>query len=201
MNKRSISVGQLIKKYAIYGGLALALSTGITSCDGKVEVNKYDNVKTTLVETKPNKFEIESEVVTTDTISTVLVKKLDGSTQEMDYEEVAKLYTDKDPMEGYKQEGNNDTYYNSHTGDMWFILWWSNYGYGLGRGYNTPIYRGYYRSPAAYNSAKTTSKKVVSSRTTTRVSRTSSKAPVGARKGYGGSSSRGYSGGSRSHGG
>lgn len=196
MKKKEITIGQLLRRYALYGSLALALSTGMTSCDdGMVEVNKYDNVKTTLVETSPNKFEIESEETTTDSISTVVVKKLDGTTQEMPYEAVAKLYKDKDPMEGYTEGGNNDSYYRSHTGDMMFILWWSNYGYHLGRPYGMPIYQGYYNSPTAYRNASTTSRRVVSSRTTTRVSRTSSKAPVSSRSGYGrSSSSRSYGG-------
>jgi len=195
MKRNEITVGKYLRRFALYGALAAILTLGVTSCDdGKVEANKYDHVTTTLIETGVNKYEIESEKPNKKSESLVVIKKMDGSLDTMKYEEVKHLFANKDPMAGYEGEATPQTYYHSHAGDMWFILFWSNYGYHLGRPYDTPIYRGYYHTPTAYRTAQYTQNSVVNSRTTTRVSRTSTKAPISSTRGYGGGSFRSYGG-------
>lgn len=191
------------KKFAMYAMVAGALTIGTQSCsDGKVEADKYDNVTTTLVEYEKGKFKIDDEVVTKDTVSRTIIRYMDGTEKELGQGEVKALFANNDPLEGYEGANTQPAYYNNHAGDIWFLLYWSNMGYHLGRPHTMPIYRGYY-SPTAYTRATATQTRVVKSRTTTRVSATSSKAPVKSSSSYGRSSSRGYSssGGGRSFGG
>jgi|TARA_B110000114_G_C14854362_1_gene302064 hypothetical protein len=184
------------KKFAMYAVVAAALTVGTQSCsDGKVEADKYDNVTTTLVEYEKGQFRIEDETVTKDSVSRTIIQYMDGTEKELGQGEVKALFADNDPLEGYAGAETQPAYYNNHSGDIWFLLYWSNMGYHLGRPHTMGIHRGFY-SPTAYTRATATQTSVVKSRTTTRVAATSSKAPVKSSSSYGRSSSRGYSGGS-----
>lgn len=214
MKRNWITVADLLKRYALYAALMTALAGTMVSCscEDTVEVSKYNNVQTTLVEYEAGKFKIEDEQVINDTISKVLIKKLDGTTQELPFDKVKEMYGDKDPMKGYTKDtysvdeyGDtldlvsstpNPDYYNNHSdNDLLFILWWSNYGYHLGRPFDTPIYAGYYNSPTVYSRARMTSSRVISSRSVVNIPRTSSMAPIRSTTAYGGSAARGYSSG------
>lgn len=215
MRKPWTTVADIMRRYALYSALMVALAASLTSCgDDKVEINKYENVTTTLVEYEAGRYKIESDEPTTDTISHLMIKHIDGKVEEMPFSKVKEQYGDKDPMDGYTTDvyaedeygeeqlvssNPNPNYYNHPDSDIWFILWWSSYGYHLGRPYNTPIYSGYYYTPSAYTRASATSTRMVSTRTTVSVPRTSTSAPIRSSTSYGGSSSRGYSAGS--HGG
>lgn len=196
MKKKTITVRQYLRKYAMYATILSALTLGTLSCDNKVEVNQYDNIVTTLVETGVNQYKVESEVKTNDTTSIVVIKKLDNTIDTLNYDDVKDMFVNKDPLEGYKGSETPQSYYDSNMDNIWFLLYWSNYGYHLGRPYDMPIYPGVYTSKNTYYVARNTQKNVLTSRTTTRVSSTSSKAPVKSSSGYGRTSS-----GSRSFGG
>ena len=215
MRRPWITVADFIKRYALYAAFMVALSGGLTSCDDKVEVSKYKNVQTTLAEYEPGKWKIIDEQVIDDTISHVFIKKLGCTEEEIPYDKVKEMFGDKNPMDGYTvdkyaEDENGDAYLESSTpnpnyfsshsdNDLLFILWWSNYGYHLGRPFDLPIYAGYYHTPMVYSRAQMTSSRVVSSRTVTSVARTSYSAPIRATTNYGGGSARGYSsGGGRS---
>jgi uncharacterized membrane protein YgcG len=194
MKKKTYTVSQF-KKFALYATIAAAVTIGTVSCSNEIEVDKYDNVETTLVEYEAGKFKIDNEVTIKDTVSRTIVKYLDGTEKELGHEDIKKMFKDKDPLEGYEGASTPPEYYDSHASEMWMLLYWSNYGLHLGRPHTMPVHRGFYTT-AGYSRATVTQAAVVKSRTTTRVSRTSSKAPVSSRSSYGSSSSRGYSGGS-----
>jgi hypothetical protein len=195
MKKKTYTVSQF-KKFALYATIAAAVTVGtLTGCSNTVEVDKYDNVTTTIVEYEAGKFRIDDEVANKDTVSRTIVRNLDGTEKELGHAEVKAMFKDKDPLDGYTGANTPDTYYDSHNSDIWFLLYWSNYGYHLGRSHTMPVHRGFY-SNAGYARATTTQTSVVKSRTTARVSRTSTSRPVSSKSSYGSSSSRGYSGGS-----
>jgi hypothetical protein len=197
MRMKTMTVASF-KKFAMYAVVAAALTVGAQSCsDGKVEVDKYDNVTTTLVEYEKGQFRIEDETANKDTVSRTVIQYMDGTEKELGQAEVKALFANNDPLEGYTGANTPDSYYSGHDNDIWFLLYWSNMGLHLGRPHTMAIHRGYY-SPTAYSRATVTQKSVVKSRTTTRVASTSSKAPVKSSSSYGRSSTRGYSGGSSS---
>lgn len=182
------------KKRLLYIGIAAALTFSV-ACSNMVETNQYDNVHTYMTEYEPDKYKVDSELVILDTISLVTLYKLDGTRETMQFDKVKELYNDKDPMEAYddKNGSMNQSYCNNHMGELYFILFWSNYGYHLGRPYDVPVYRGAYRNETAYRNANTTQTKVVSSRKSITVSKTSTKAPIKSTSKYGGTSSKSYS--------
>lgn len=214
MKKNEMTPLQLAKRYTLYGALAAALTLGVScSSNNDVKVNKYKSVETVMVQDANGNYKIESEKTISDTMSRVIVKKMDGTVDTMLTDEVKKMYADKDPMKGYQGESTPRSYYSGHNSDLWFILFWSNYGYGLGRPYDTRIHNHYYSSPSAYQSARTTQTSVINSRKVATVPKTSKAAPIKSANKYSGTTYKSYktttknnsysskSGGSRSWGG
>jgi hypothetical protein len=193
MKKNEMTPLQLAKRYALYGALVGALTLGVScSSDKNVKVNQYKSVETVMVEDAKGNYKIESEKTISDTMSRVIVKKKDGTIDTMKTDEVKKMYADKNPMKGYNGASTNQAYYSNHNSDLWFILFWSNYGYGLGRPYDTGIHNHYYSSPNAYQQAKTTQTSVVASRKVATVPKTSSKTPIKSTSKYSTTSYKSY---------
>lgn len=150
MKKRTI-------KY-LTGTIALAaLLAGCEDADitsDQAELDNYDkNVQATtgvlvvLQETAEGGYQILDESPCS--VTKIVVKKLDGSTQVLNESQAKELFAkDKAAHPGDYSNVNSNW-------PIWWMLWNSNYGYGLGRTYApAPSFSRYYVHPATYQKAE-----------------------------------------------
>lgn len=182
------------------GGLYVAVATLLathTSCSngnsgGDWEaVTTYEvtkGVQTTLEEVEPDKFEVvDEQVVEGKAASSVIIKRLTGQVDTLSMSEAQALVSNQDTVSNHTSTSH--TTYHGHGYGIGRALYWSSFGYMMGRNFNsTPPY-GVYR-----NNGFSASSGVTDQLRSTAISRTEMR-PIRGRSGFFGGNGRSRFGG------
>lgn len=203
----NISWKNRARRGSLYIAVAALLSVHASSCGSDngqdwEEVTVQEPTKgvvTTIEETESGKFSITDEqVVPSKDSSRVIIKRLDGSVENLSLEQARRLVQPQDTA-GTHQTNHTNIVHHHHSSGLGGVLWWGAMGYMMGRSFNTPVNPAIYRddrrmggSTGAYagGSAYRAGSSAASELQRTAVSRTTMR-PVSGKSGFFGGSSRG----------
>lgn len=181
-----------LRQGGLYVAVAALLATHTSCSNGNSggdweAVTTYEvtkGVQTTLEEVEPDQFEVvDEQVVEGKAASSVVIKRLTGQVDTLSLSEAQTLVTNQDTV-STSNNSNSHTTYHSHGYGLGRALYWSSFGYMMGRNFNTPTPYNVYRSNGFSNSGVTDQLR------STAVSRTQMR-PIRGRSGF-------FSGGGRS---
>lgn len=182
-----------LRQGGLYVAVAALLATH-TSCSNNSggdweAVTTYEvtkGVQTTLEEVEPDKFEvIDEQVVEGKAASSVIIKRLSGEVDTLSMSQAQTLVTNQDTVSTHN---NSHTTYHGHGYGLGRVLYWSSFGYMMGRNFNSPSPYGVYRNNGFAPSGVTDQLR------STALSRTEMR-PIRGRSGFFGGSGRSRFGG------
>lgn len=150
---RHFSKNPVFKNRLRQGGLYVAVAALLathTSCSNNSggdweAVTTYEvtkGVRTTLEEVEPDKFEIvDEQVVEGKGASSVVIKRLSGQVDTLSLSEAQTLVTSQDTTANTQQ-----AHTTHHSYGLGRVLYWSSFGYMMGRNFNSPPLYSAYRN-------------------------------------------------------
>jgi hypothetical protein len=197
------SVGSGWKKRIRQGGLFIAVAAMLSPAAGCGGGDEWEEVSvqeptkgivTTLEEQSNGEYSVvEEQVVGTRDSSRVIVRKLDGTQQELTLDQARTLVNPSDTT------SNHTVYHHHHSSGMGRAIWWGAMGYMMGRNLSTPVQPYVYRDNNVSNNGFTSrgyarGASISDELTRSSVTRTQMR-PARARTGFFGRGGRSSSGG------